>query len=670
MASTGADAEAWNTRGKGGKDIVEKNGDINDETIMIRIEHTAKYNEYEEPTYNCVAAITAIVEAIVNYDDETTLVALKGAGTMDNFEPFSNQLSFEEFVKSVSIISNDKRSIRYSSIIKIKSAMKFNEIATKYEVKNATSTHKTRIYHHRLGPACAEAKLIYNVFKVIPHLNNKLDYEDKINNAIKAYVNTANKETKSKIGETLYRYIMNTNYNIIEIGKRYWSSEFEGKQTGKNDTVNTAECEVFTMRCRGDLSQKIKTLITNITWPEAIFGTFMIENPTTFHTKANVHLACLHNEMSDTSAYVKLVDLPNESLQIKVGNETVEEKIMSAISTDRNKLFRSINTINKERGIQYVITTQALFTEAEEFISTLLEDINGTIEHSNNLQFINWRNEHVTMVSRLSPSLAGSTTSRHTLHFGNTVEEQKTDMNEGYTKYAQSRRQQIKHKKDDTNKRIIPTFIAWVPSNASTTSAASTVTQRTFLTAATTKPQKANSNNTTNPVQPITTSQPASITDTSTIAHPPTGMDTNNTTQLAQGMEEIMRRLQIVEEDSKTWKEKYIELHEDYIQLQAKYNDSISNTDGTKDTNKNEDITKDLFINTTSSPEYAHKNKIITVSDEEGKRKSIAFEQDNNNTPGEKNTTVIETPIRKISSGKSEKGTKLYPGDNPPGPCV
>jgi hypothetical protein len=419
MASTGDDADAWKTKGKGGKDIDEKKEKKNEGTNTIktiRIEHVEHGVINGDHTFNFPAAVEAIVKAIINDKNETMLISMDGQFVVNQMTTrgFGTQDSYNMFVKAAVAWSKGKRSVRTSCTIRVSTNMTFGEILTSDEVKRASSEHKMKLYIHHLGCDEPEAKLIFNVFMVNPYFTNKLDFEERVNNTLKLFVSKAHNDVKTRLNPAFCTYVTKTNDNIIEIGKREWFSEFETDDKGAYDMKAT----VFTVKCRGDKFMQVKELIKTIKWYEADFGIFKEENPHNNGSDDMVRTAIRHNALCNTGAYVKVMDLPPASLKIKVKYmhmvpDTIEQHIMRKGLEKGEKMFRSINVINKETGLYYITTTKKMLGEAEIFLGKLFEKLNNNKEHEDNLTSIKHQNVKVTIQKRESPSISGSVASKY-----------------------------------------------------------------------------------------------------------------------------------------------------------------------------------------------------------------------------------------------------------------
>jgi hypothetical protein len=403
MADTGKDAEGFTEVGKGGKTIKVKNETEGEGIIVIRLEHIEYCEVVGEGTYNSTRAIEEAIKSIVNNDEGNVLAAFDGKSYISKMTYFPNETMYKRFVKTIEVSSNDKRSIRYSAVFKIRTTTEFYELVTTEQVKKITEEYKCKLFNHKLGTEQVEAKLIYNVFNVNPYFTSKTEFETDINTKIKKFVTKeASQEVRNKLTNKFCSYVKNTENNIVEIGKRYWRSEFEGD----DDDVHEVECVVFTIKCGGDYFVPIKETIKSIQWEDDKFGKFKVENPKNNSTKDMIVTAYEHNSFCNTGAYVKLSDLPTESFQIKIDSDksikTLEQHIMEKKTKDNNKMFKSINRMNKQQGTFYLVTTEEMLDEAEYFIQGLINIVNYTKEHTDNLTKIEHTNRFVSIIKRKS----------------------------------------------------------------------------------------------------------------------------------------------------------------------------------------------------------------------------------------------------------------------------
>lgn len=414
-----ADPATWTEVGAKGKDVKnDDSGGINEgngldmkNTITMRIEHFERYNEYGVSTYNIAAATDAIVAAIVNSHEDIKVLSLDGKNVINKLKSFGSLPTLRRFVKSIEAETAKKDGVRYTSLFKLLSTVPLRDIKKNEDVRYATSEWKWSMYNHQLSMDHVEAKLIFNIFMVNPYATHKNMLQDKINERLKDFIkHSATQELRNKLSESFCKWVKNTNDNIIEVGNRLWKANYNTQ----DGDFREIEAEIFTIKADGTMALKVKDLIKAIKWDERTFGLIKDENPELNCTNTMIKIAHQHNHFCNTFKYLKVTNLPLESMNIKVpeyNNRTVEQILLEEETTSMNNnstyMIHSVIKINRI-GTHYMLVQEGNVEEAQIFLSKLFATVSVMDEHKDNYLFVDSENSVIGVSCKDAASMTGS----------------------------------------------------------------------------------------------------------------------------------------------------------------------------------------------------------------------------------------------------------------------
>ena len=351
--------------------------------MILRFERVTR----EDEQYNYSDAADTIIKSIVNNHEDVTLCAKDGSESVENVDEIKSNERWSKYYEMMSV--KLAKVTRLAFTIKIRADItKYHDMKQNEETFKLLKQEKWKLQKHKLTETEVDTRLAFNVLKINPFLVNKDNYGSMITSAIKQYAKDkeSDRTVQSKLGVDFTKWVKYTNETLVEIGTRTLYADYDSKITGDVQIVNSI---VLTISVEARWLSAIKYIIKAIKWDINKYGMIVEENPA--KTNNLIMTMCEHNQLWENSAYVKLQWMPAELMKAatnfgtneKPNNVTVEEKFLQAETVDENgkksKIFRSVNAINEQLGMYFLITTKEDLDTATAHATSIVNSLNESV---------------------------------------------------------------------------------------------------------------------------------------------------------------------------------------------------------------------------------------------------------------------------------------------------